>query len=70
RNKQFGREHIDILAKERHSNATMVVEVKKQGEVLTKKLNCEVKAVFLNSDWANNENISVKGISRNSYVES
>ncbi len=34
RNKQFGREHIDILAKERHSKALVVVEVKKQGEDL------------------------------------
>lgn len=32
RNKQFGREHIDILAKERHSKALVVVEVKKQGD--------------------------------------
>jgi hypothetical protein len=32
RNKQFGREHIDILAKERHSKVLVVVEVKKQGE--------------------------------------
>ncbi|MBU4220799.1 MAG: hypothetical protein KKA10_04125 [Euryarchaeota archaeon] len=32
RNKQFGREHIDILAKEMHSKALVVVEVKKQGE--------------------------------------
>ena len=34
RNKQFGREHIDILAKEGHSKALVVVEVKKQGEDL------------------------------------
>jgi len=34
RNKQFGREHIDILAKERHSKALVVVEVKKQGDDL------------------------------------
>lgn len=34
RNKQFGREKIDILAKERHSKAMVVVEVKKQGEDL------------------------------------
>ncbi len=34
RNKQFGREHIDILAKEKHSKALVVVEVKKQGEDL------------------------------------
>ncbi len=32
RNKQFGREHIDILAKERHTKALVVVEVKKQGD--------------------------------------
>jgi hypothetical protein len=31
RNKQFGREHIDILAKERHSKALVVLEVKKHG---------------------------------------
>ncbi|GFO97592.1 hypothetical protein ig2599ANME_1797 [groundwater metagenome] len=124
RNKQFGREHIDILAKERHSKALVVVEVKKQGDSLNsavsqglsylewlakykehlklriaqlgwdvdienlklmviapdvgikntsidasilqeaKRLNCEVETVYLNSDWANNENISVKEISR------
>jgi len=34
RNKQFGREHIDILAKEKHSKSLVVVEVKKQGEDL------------------------------------
>ncbi len=34
RNKQFGREHIDILAKERHSKALVVIEVKKEGENL------------------------------------
>ncbi len=34
RNRQFGREHIDILAKEKHSKALVVVEVKKQGEDL------------------------------------
>jgi hypothetical protein len=34
RNKQFGWEHIDILAKERHSRALVVVEVKKQGDDL------------------------------------
>ncbi len=34
RNKQFGREHIDILAKEKHSKALVVVEVKKQGDDL------------------------------------
>jgi hypothetical protein len=34
RNRQFGREHIDILAKERHSKALVVVEVKKQREDL------------------------------------
>ena len=32
RNKQFGREHIDLLAKEKHSKALVVVEVKKKGE--------------------------------------
>ncbi len=35
RNKQFGREHIDILAKEKHSKALVVVEVKKEGEDLS-----------------------------------
>ncbi len=124
RNKQFGREHIDILVKERRSKALVVVEVKKQGEDLdfavsqglsyiewlakykehlkpriaqldwdvdienleliviapdaglkntsiyasilqeAKRLNCKVETVYLNSDWADNENISVKGISR------
>ena len=39
RNKQFGREHIDILAKERHSKALVVVEVKKQGEDLDSALS-------------------------------
>ncbi len=34
RNKQFGREHIDILAKDRCSKALDVLEVKKQGEDL------------------------------------
>ncbi|VVB93848.1 Uncharacterised protein [uncultured archaeon] len=34
RNRQFGREHIDILAMERRSKALVVVEVKKQGEDL------------------------------------
>ena len=35
RKKQFGREHIDILAKENHSKALVVVEVKKEGEDLS-----------------------------------
>lgn len=35
RNKRFGREHIDILVKERHSKSMVVVEVKKQGEDMT-----------------------------------
>ncbi len=28
-----------------------------------KRLNCKVETVHLNSDWVDNENISVKGIS-------
>jgi len=39
RNKQFGREHIDILAKEMHSKALVVVEVKKQGEDMDSALS-------------------------------
>lgn len=34
RNKQFGREHIDILAKDKRNKSLVVVEVKKQGEDL------------------------------------
>jgi hypothetical protein len=33
RNKQFGREHIDILAKERHSKVLVVVEVKNRARI-------------------------------------
>lgn len=33
RNKQFGREHIDILAKERHTKALVVVEVKNRARI-------------------------------------
>jgi hypothetical protein len=47
RNKQFGREHIDILAKERHSKALLVVEVKKQGE----DLNSAVSQGLSYVDW-------------------
>lgn len=45
RNKQFGREHIDILAKEKHSKALVVVEVKKHGEDLNSAVSQGVSYV-------------------------
>jgi hypothetical protein len=39
RNKPFGREHIDILATERHSKALVVVDIKKHGEYLNSAIS-------------------------------
>ena len=37
--------------------------IRKKIENEIKRLNCKVETAYLNSDWADNENISVKGIS-------
>ncbi len=64
KNKQFGREHIDILAlivlapdtKFKNSGLDMTVLEE------VKRLNCEVAAAYIDPGWIKDENIHIKGI--------
>jgi len=58
RNKQFGREHIDILTKEKHSKALVVVEVKRKGEDLISAVSQGLS--YVEWLWKNKEQIKLR----------